>query len=215
MATTFESTTYERTSAETGATRWTQWPVYWGPIWVGALASICALLVLGLVSAALGLQVAGVARWSDFKVGALIASVLTAFLSFVIGGWVAGKIAGILLSETAMLHGAIVWLVAVPILLALATHGAASYFGGWYGGLAGQPAAVAAADNFTRTGTVNAADLEQERAREARNSALGTVTALLLGLVGAVIGGWMASGEPMTFTHYRTRSNGRAAHSRL
>jgi hypothetical protein len=26
---------------------------------------------------------------------------------------------------------------------------------------------------------------------------------LLLGLVGAVIGGWMASGEPMTFTYYR------------
>jgi len=38
-----------------------------------------------------------------------------------------------------------------------------------------------------------------------RNSALGALTALLLGLVGSVIGGWMASGEPMTFTYYRTR----------
>ena len=36
-------------------------------------------------------------------------------------------------------------------------------------------------------------------------AALGALTALLLGLVGSVIGGWMASGEPMTFTHYRTR----------
>jgi hypothetical protein len=27
-----------------------------------------------------------------------------------------------------------------------------------------------------------------------------------LGLVGSVIGGWMASGEPMTFTYYRTRA---------
>jgi hypothetical protein len=27
----------------------------------------------------------------------------------------------------------------------------------------------------------------------------------LLGLIGSVIGGWMASGEPMTFTHYRRR----------
>jgi uncharacterized membrane protein YeaQ/YmgE (transglycosylase-associated protein family) len=40
----------------------------------------------------------------------------------------------------------------------------------------------------------------------ARNGALGALTALLVGLVGSVIGGWMASGEPMTFTHYRTRA---------
>jgi len=30
-------------------------------------------------------------------------------------------------------------------------------------------------------------------------------TALFIGLIGSVIGGWMAAGEPMTFTHYRTR----------
>jgi hypothetical protein len=38
-----------------------------------------------------------------------------------------------------------------------------------------------------------------------RNDALATTAALLIGLVGAVLGGWMASGEPMTLTHYRTR----------
>jgi hypothetical protein len=31
------------------------------------------------------------------------------------------------------------------------------------------------------------------------------VAALLLGLVGAVLGAWMGSGEPMTFTHCRRR----------
>jgi len=39
----------------------------------------------------------------------------------------------------------------------------------------------------------------------ARNAAVAAVTALLLGLVGGVVGGWLASGEPMTFTYYRTR----------
>jgi len=38
-----------------------------------------------------------------------------------------------------------------------------------------------------------------------RNTAIGAATALLLGLMGAVVGGWMASGEPMNFTHHRTR----------
>jgi hypothetical protein len=31
-----------------------------------------------------------------------------------------------------------------------------------------------------------------------RNTALGSLTAILLGLMGAVIGGWMASGQTMT-----------------
>jgi len=94
-----------------------------------------------------------------------------------------------------MLHGAIVWLMVVPLLVALASLGAGGYFGGWIGGLAGTPAWAASAG-----GTV-----DPNAAIIARNGALGAVTALLLGLVGGVIGGWMASGEPMTFTHYRTR----------
>jgi hypothetical protein len=189
---------------------WVPWPVSWSAIWVGALATIALALLFGLVGIALGLHLLGpsgrIVDWHKFGIGALIFSVCGAFFSGVVGGWVAGKVAGILRSEPAMLHGAIVWLVTVPLLLALAALGAGSYFGGWYGGLAGQavwatppsvpgpalePAARAAA--------------EQEAARVARNSALGAVTALLLGLVGSVLGGWMASGEPMTFTYYRTR----------
>jgi hypothetical protein len=38
-----------------------------------------------------------------------------------------------------------------------------------------------------------------------RNTALAALLSLLVGLIGSVIGGWMASGEPMTLTHYRTR----------
>ena len=44
-----------------------------------------------------------------------------------------------------------------------------------------------------------------------RNNALATAVALLIGLIGAVLGGWMASGEPMTFTHHRTRDRVAAA----
>ncbi len=40
----------------------------------------------------------------------------------------------------------------------------------------------------------------------ARNGALAALTALLLGLVGSVVGGWMASGEPMTFTYHPIRA---------
>lgn len=114
-----------------------------------------------------------------------------AFFSFVAGGWIACRIAGIRRAEPAMLHGAIVWLVAVPLLLGLAALGATSHIGGWYGGLAWPGAAGAVA--------------EQGVAAALGNAALGAAVALLLGLAGAVLGGWMGSGEPMTLDYSRRR----------
>ena len=99
-------------------------------------------------------------------------------------------------AETASLHGAVVWVVAVPMLLILAALGAGSYFGSWYGGLAGSPSWV---------NSVSSAAADPRAAAIARNSALGAMTALLLGLMGGVLGGWLASGEPMTLRSSRKR----------
>jgi hypothetical protein len=101
-----------------------------------------------------------------------------------------------------MLHGAIVWLIAVPILVGLAAFGAGNFFGTWFGGLAGTPVFVSQGSNV-------AAD--PNAAAAARNAALGAVTGLLIGLVGSVIGGWLASGEPMTLAYHNLS---RAAHAR-
>lgn len=186
--------TYGDESAEVVA----PWPLSWSGAWVGALAAIALALVVGLVGIAVGAHRIGqpLGAWRDMSFLALAWSVLGAFISFVVGGWAAAKVAGLRRSETAMLHGAIAWLIAVPILLVMASLGAAAYLGTWYGGLAGTPAWAAPAA---------AALQDPSAAIAARNAALAAVTALLLGLVGAVIGGWMGSGEPMTFTHYRTR----------
>src|SRR5207249_8067248 len=105
----------------------------------------------------------------------------------------AGRIAGLHHAEPAMLHGAIMWLVTIPMLLVLAALGAGNFFGDWYGGLAGSPIWAAPAT----------ATIDPTAAAAARNAALGSLTALLLGLVGAVIGGWMASGEPMSLARHR------------
>jgi hypothetical protein len=217
--------------AEVEYENWVHWPVNWSAVWVGTLAAVAAVLLFGLIGVALGAHVLGPEhRVVDLKSTGLFTlafSVFAAFLSFVIGGWVAGKIAGILRSEPAMLHGAIVWLVAVPILVVLAALGAGGYFGGWYAGLAGTPAwGTPAGAPFSRPDPLPPGATEAERTqfraeqaeynqkvkqwqedspKVARNSALGAVTALLLGLVGSVVGGWMASGEPMSLTYHRTR----------
>jgi hypothetical protein len=172
---------------------WTAWPVAWSAVWVGALTALAVGLIIGLLGFALGAnEAARYVDWKKLRLISVIFSVGGAFFAFVAGGWAAARIAGIRRSEPAILHGAIVWLVALPLLLALAAVGASGQFGGWYGGLSGMPAWTAAA-------------ADPDLATATRNNALATAVALLLGLVGSVLGGWMASGEPMTFTHHRKR----------
>jgi len=216
--------------AETPVEKWAVWPVNWSAVWVGTLAAVAAVVLFGLIGVAVGAHLLGPEhRVVDYKkvgFGAMAFSVFAAFLSFVIGGWVAGKIAGILRSETAMLHGGIVWLLAVPALVLIASLGAGSAIGAWHAGVVSNPTG-ASSTPFDRPEqpTIGAteedwAQYRKERAeyrdkveqwqkdtpKATRNAALGTLTALLLGLMGSVLGGWMASGEPMTFTHPRHRT---------
>ena len=162
------------------------WPVHWSAVWVGSLASIAIALLLGLLGTAFGAHSLG-ARLGpeDLTIGTLVALVCGAFFSFVAGGWATARIAGIRRADTAALHGAIAWLVAIPLLMVLVALGAGSLFGMWYSGLAGTPAWAA----HPAVGP--------EAAALARRSAGGAATALLIGLVGAVLGGWLGSDEPM------------------
>lgn len=222
---------YQEVASEAAYEKWNHWPINWSAVSVGALAALAAVLLFGLIGIALGAHLAGpehrVVDLKKISLFTLAFCVFSSFLSFVIGGWVAGKIAGILHSEPAALHGAIVWLVAMPALVVLAALGAGSLFGGWYAGLAGTPSWVAPAgapferpeppaanatqeelDKFKTEQTEYRRQVKQwqdDAPKVTRNSALGVVTALLLGLAGSVIGGWMASGEPMTWTYRRTR----------
>jgi len=228
-----EAETRREAVTEAHYEHWHHWPVNWSAVWVGTLAAITALLLFGLIGVAVGAHVADPQnRWVDLKkvqIGALIFSICAAFFSFVLGGWLSGKVAGILRAEPGVLHGAVVWLVAVPLLLLLGTLGAASLFGGWYAGLAGTPnGAAPAAAPFDRPDPLGSTATESERAeyqkqmdayhqqvkewreqtpKVTRNTALGTLTALLLGLMGSALGGCWASGEPMDFSTWRRQNN--------
>jgi hypothetical protein len=169
------------------------WPVSWTGTWLGALGGVAAALLGGLLGIALGaFPVTPGNRIGPEDLGfvQLAASVCVAFFSFVIGGWIAATVAGARRAEPAIVQGAFAWLIAVPMLLVLVAFGVRG-FGGFYGGLAGSPI-------WAAPGTPIAAEA-------AREAAGGAATALLLGLVGAVLGGWMASGEPMSLRHYRRR----------
>jgi hypothetical protein len=199
------------------------WRINWSAVWVGALAAFSMLVLFGLIGGAIGAHASATgSRLADLKtlsVWGAILGVCAAFFSSVVGGWVATKVSGIRHAEPGMLQGAITWLLLVPMLCLAAALGAGSMFGGWYGGLVGPPAAqisgAAVIQPQAAAGQIipppaaiaNSAVREDstEAARAARNSALGAITGLLLGLAGSVVGGWMGCGEPMDFSHYKTR----------
>jgi hypothetical protein len=218
-------------AAEKRYERWEHWPVNWTAIWVGTLSALAVALIIGLIAVAVGANEMSperrIVHRGDLGLWALVFSIAGAFIAFAVGGWVAGKIAGILHAEPAMLHGAVVWTLSVPFLLAFAALGAGPYFGAWYGGLAGTPAwSTGNRAPFERPQLLAAkptpTDIEdyqrqlgfwqnqvkqwkEESPTAIRSSALTALTALLVGLIGSVIGGWLACGEPMTFTYYRKR----------
>jgi len=166
------------------------WPVAWTAVAVGALSALALGLIIGLLGYAFGAhQVATSAfDWRNVRWGSVIFSIAGAFFAYVLGGWAAAKIAGFRRAEPAMLHGAIAWLVTLPFFMLLGALGSVGYFGSWYGGLA--------------WGVIPA---DPTMAAAFRNTAVATVVALLLGLMGSAIGGWMGSGEPMSLSYYRQR----------
>jgi len=207
--------------------RWHFHPVNWTAVWVGTLAAVAAVLLFGLVGVAIGahLVTGPEQRVVDLKtlgIGTVAYSIFTAFLAFVIGGWTATTVGGIRRAEPAIFHGVVAWLVALPVLVTLAGLGAGGYLGGWYGGVNGtarwadapfqRPEALAPTASETDRAAYAAALADykanvdrwrEETPKATRNLALGALTALLLGLMGSVVGGWMASGEEMSFTARR------------
>jgi hypothetical protein len=68
-------------------------PVDWSAIWMGALSANVVGLIIALIGVAVGAHKTAVTRivhWNGFGLGSLIFTVFGAFLSFVVGGWVAG-----------------------------------------------------------------------------------------------------------------------------
>jgi hypothetical protein len=173
------------------------WPLSWTAVITGALATLAAITIFGLFGTAAGIgalsEIKDFSTWQEVNIGMLAGAIFGAFFANVIGGWVAGKITGTRYAEPAILHGAIAWLISIPILLVFLAIGAGKTFGGWYGGIVG-------AVGSSAPGAVVLSPLAT------RHIATTAATALLVGLIGSVLGGWMASGEPMSINHHKTRA---------
>jgi hypothetical protein len=92
--------------------------VRWGPVLAGlfaALATLAALTLLGLAIGASAFDPND--QLSNFGIGASIWGAISALIAFFVGGWLAGRTAGVPGRNSGILNGAMVWFVAIPLLL--------------------------------------------------------------------------------------------------
>lgn len=92
--------------------------VRWGPVIAGlfaALATLAALTILGLAIGAAAFDPGATA--SSFGLGAGIWGAVSVLLAFFVGGWLAARTAAVAGRGNGLLNGAMVWFVAIPLLL--------------------------------------------------------------------------------------------------
>lgn len=170
--------------------------VRWGPIWAGLLSAFFTLLVLSLLGLAIGattVNAGAVAQGTGNSNAGQFSAIwagISAILAFLIGGYVAGRTAAVHERGWAALNGALVFLLALPILLWLASQG--------LGAIIGNASSIASGlgINLGQLGSTAAGAAHhitpaqaQQAADTAKNTAWGTLIGLLLGGGAAALGG--------------------------
>ena len=166
--------------------------IRWGPVLAGLIATIAAMTVLSVLGLALGLSAFDRGTdGDDVGTAAAIWTALSALLSFLLGGWVAGKTASVHGDDNALLNGAMVGATALSLILLLTGLG----LGNLLGGIGSNIGDIARLGRDTVSGgDVNAAtETARQTAAEAyddaRNAAWGTLAGMLLALGSAAVGG--------------------------
>ena len=178
--------------------------VRWGPIVAGFLTALTSLLLLSLLGLAIGLTAVNagdVAAQRAAPEGSGMTSAIwgavSAFLSFLLGGFVAARTAAVFGRGWGALNGLMVFMLAVPLTLWLAGQGMGAVLGSlgnFASGLSADPGQAQGAADQARQATANVQPADAARAAAgARNAAWGTLAGTLLGLLASALGGLLGT----------------------
>ncbi len=197
--------------------------VRWGPILAGLFTALTTGLVLSLAALAFGLnQFDPSSTARSFGIGAGIIGAVIWLLAFGVGGYVAARTAAFAGRSNGIFNGLMVSLVGIPLLLwglssvvggLLGTAGsiagtAAQAIAPVAGQVAGDPAAQQQAQDAGQQVQQQAPQLQQQAQQQlqqvdpeqvadtARNTALGALLPLVLGLAAATTGGALGARKP-------------------
>ncbi|MDQ2809644.1 MAG: hypothetical protein M3Z04_22445, partial [Chloroflexota bacterium] len=196
--------------------------VRWGPILAGLFAALSTLATLTVLGLAIGAATfTPGASLGNLGLGAGIWGAISALIAFGVGGWLAARSAAVGGHSNGILNGAMVWFVAIPLLLYLLSSGVGSLLGaaGSAAGTAIQAAAPAAGQAATNPGvqaTVQAGgqqvltgaqataqavansitpDTQKKAADATSQGAWGTLLSLGLAAAAAIGGGFLGARE--------------------
>jgi hypothetical protein len=159
--------------------------VRWGPIIAGLFTALSTLALLSV----LGVAVAGTAydpgdRARTFGIGAGIWGAVSTLIAFAVGGWLAARSAAVRGHNNGLLNGAMVWAVAIPLMLymiagtAMRTVGTATQAATSAAQTGAQVAAqTATADDATQASARESAQDMGNQAKEAMSNVANQATA--------------------------------------
>lgn len=143
--------------------------ISWGSIIAGTLCAFALQLLFNMIGVGIGLAATdfreGADAFASIGIGAGIWWGVSAIISLVIGGWIAGRLAGVPLRTAAALHGASVWALATILTVWLATSTVATAVSGAFGavGTIGQATAGAVSGSVSALGQEGSALLSDAR----------------------------------------------------
>jgi hypothetical protein len=98
--------------------------ISWGAIFAGTIVALVVQIMLSLLGVGIGLGVINPASAADLTglgIGAAIWLVVSTLIALFIGGFVAGRLAGMPIRGDGILHGVVVWGLGTLVSLYLAT----------------------------------------------------------------------------------------------
>ncbi|HWE63935.1 MAG TPA: hypothetical protein VHB98_19650 [Chloroflexota bacterium] len=164
------------------STNFTRDRVRWGPIWAGFLTTLTVFLLLSLLGLAVGLTNVhtGSVTAGDTGRTSAIWLAISGIISFLIGGYVTGKTAAVFDRMWGALNGGMIFFLTVPLIVWLASVGAAVSLGSLGNSIRLNLSLVQSAST----------------ANTARSAAWGTLIALLVALIASALGGYLGTRRP-------------------
>lgn len=138
--------------------------ISWGSIFAGTVCAFAVQLLFNLLGLGIGLAAINLSdaegSFAQIGIGAGLWWGLSAIISLLIGGWVAGRLAGVPIKMTAMIHGFAVWALATLLAVWLATTTLATAVSGAFGavGQVGQATSQAISGSLPSAQNINLLD---------------------------------------------------------
>ena len=174
--------------------------IQWGPIFAGFLVALGTFVLLSLLLLALGASSVRIGSdLGDATAGIGAATAIAGLLSFLLGGFLAARAAGVRGNWSGILTGFLVWALGLLAILALTAFGIGALFGE-AGTLIGRFGALAAALPEGLTA--------DQAARAVRDAALPAFLSMALPAAAAGLGGLIGAQEDLGL-EVRRRNEGR------